>query len=263
MNMSEIENKKTYLKRELADLGLSERESAIYLCLLERGVDMGGTKIAIGTKMHRQHVYTALHVLIEKGLVEKMTHGKQFRYRAAPPQELEKIERRRYLRAGILADELSKMSPLGHDQDFEVLVGERAIQQHQMDFVRDAIEGETQYIIGGSAEEFIELMGERYEEMLAIQEKKKFITHYIGHQNEDAPLMPYKKSSITFKAKLLKEMPKGFLQFTVRRNTLEFYSLSGKPPILYVIKSARVADNYRAFFHMFWGLVEKSEQSKT
>ncbi len=250
--MNESQEKAEYLKRELIYTGLAEKEATIYLHLLERGMPIGGTKIAYGTDLHRQHVYTALAVLVEKGLVEKVVHGKQFRYRATSPREIEKIERRRYLHTGLLADELAKLSPLGHDQDFEVLVGERAIQQHQMDFVCEAEVGETQHIIGGSADLFITLMGDYYEEMLAIQEEKKFVTYYIGHKSEDAPLTPYRTSKVSFHAKLLPDIPKGFLQFTVRRNTVEFYSLTGTPPILYIIKSKRVANDFRSFFDMLW-----------
>lgn len=255
--MEKITTREKHLRSELSGTGLTEKESIIYLHLLKQGVSIGGTKIAYGTEIHRQHVYTALTSLISKGLVSKVSHGKQFRYRAAPPRELEKIERRKYLEIGLLADELAKLSPLGHDQDFEVLVGERAIQQHQMDFVHEARENETQHIIGGSASEFVTLMGDYYEEMLRVQESKGFVTYYIGHKDEDSPLSPYKKSKITFHAKLLPEMPKGFLQFTVRRGTVEFYSLSGKPPILYIIKSEKVAENFRMFFNMLWNMVQE------
>ncbi len=251
-NTTQSEARIEYFRNELAGLGLSEKESTIYLFLLLKGTPLGGTKIALGTMVHRQHVYNALLSLTERGLIEKVVYGKQFRYRASSPRELEKIERRRYLNVGLLTDELSKLSPLRHDQDFEVLVGERAIQQHQMDFVREAQEGETQHIIGGSADAFISLMGDLYSEMLEIQEKKNFVTYYIGNKSEDEQLTPYRASRVSFHAKLLPDIPNGFLQFTVRRNTVEFYSLTGSPPILYVIKSERVANNFRAFFEMFW-----------
>jgi predicted transcriptional regulator len=257
--MDSTENKDVFYTNELVSLGLSERDAHVYLYLLRRGASLGGTKIALGTTLHRQHIYLSLENLIERGLVEKVTHGKQFRYKAVSPKEIEKMARRKYLQAGMLADELLKESPVGHDQDFEVLVGEKAIRQHQMDFVREAEEGETQYIIGGSAPEFIDLMGDDYDEMLRIQAQKKFVTHYIGHRSEQSSLTPYQEESgINFYAKLLSEMPQGLPQFTVRRNTLEFYALSGTPQILYVIKSKHVADSYRAFFKMFWGMISET-----
>ncbi len=250
------------LQNELLALGLSERDASIYLHLLIQGTPLGATKIALGLSMPRQNVYLGIASLLEQGLIAKVPHGKQCRYQAEPPSALEKRARRTYVRASTVAETLLKISPLGHDQDFEVLVGERAIQQHQMDFVRDAEVGETQHIIGGSADEFITLMGDLYEEMLAIQEKKKFVTYYIGHKSEDAPLSPYRASKVSFHAKLLPDIPKGFLQFTVRRNTVEFYSLSGTPPILYIMKSERVANDFRAFFDMLWSMAREPREEE-
>lgn len=256
--MEEMDLKNTYFTSELVALGLTDKESLVYLYLLERGADVGGTKIAIGTKLHRQHVYSALAMLGEKQLVQKIPHGKQFRYRASAPDAVEKMTRRHHVRAGLLAEELKRISPLGHDQNFEVLVGETAIRQHQMDFVRGAEDGETQHIIGGSAPAFIELIGEDYTEMLRVQKSKNFTTHYIGHKREGEALQPYEASHINFQAKLLTEMPEGLPQFTVRRNTLEFYAISGSPQILYIIRSKQVAESYRAFFMMLWNMIPES-----
>jgi hypothetical protein len=44
-----------------------------------------------------------------------------------------------------------------------------------MEFVQNAAEGEMQYIIGGSSQDFLEMMGDEYERMLGLQEKKIFI----------------------------------------------------------------------------------------
>ena len=41
----------------LRDFGLTENEARIYTYLLERGTEAGGSKISVGTKMHRHNVY--------------------------------------------------------------------------------------------------------------------------------------------------------------------------------------------------------------
>ena len=44
----------------LESFGLSENEARVYLYLLERGAEVGGSKVAFGSDLHRQYVYTAL-----------------------------------------------------------------------------------------------------------------------------------------------------------------------------------------------------------
>ncbi|MBP9760085.1 MAG: hypothetical protein KBD24_01825, partial [Candidatus Pacebacteria bacterium] len=79
----------------LKDFGLSENEALIYTYLLERGTAVGGSNIGYGTGLHRQYVYVALKTLGELGLVESVSHGKQNRYKAIAPSQVEKIAKRR------------------------------------------------------------------------------------------------------------------------------------------------------------------------
>ena len=65
----------------LKEFGLSKNEALIYMYLLGRGMEVGGSKIAFGTSIHRQYVYTGIKRLIELGLVEVVKHGKQSKYK--------------------------------------------------------------------------------------------------------------------------------------------------------------------------------------
>lgn len=240
---------------KLTALGFSKAESLIYLYLLERGSKIGVSKIAIGTKMHRQQVYMTLPSLLNQGVIEEVCDGKISKYQARSPQVLEKLARKKMVVAEDVVQELQKISKIGHEQEFEIFVGEKAIRDYQLEFVEKAQEGETQYIIGGSAPEFIALLGDSYAGMLATQEKKKFVTYYLGHQNESDVLTPYKKSRVNFQERLLSGIPQKMPQFTVRRNTVELYSFFN-PPILYVIKSKEVSEKFHEFFMTLWEMAE-------
>ncbi len=239
------------LATQLAEFGLTQNEARIYLALLSRGMALGGSEIARETTIHRQYVYVTLEKLIALGLVISVRHGARAIYRAAPPATLEKIARKKMGKVSDLVESLGKISTLDHEQDFEVIVGEQSIRDYQLEFVANADPGETQYIIGGSAPEFIAILGSAYQKMILDQERKKFVTYYLGHQSEKDALGVYKKSRINFNVKLLSGIPEKMPQFTVRRNTVELYSFFN-PPILYVIKSKDVAEKFRLFFLSLW-----------
>jgi len=73
----------------LQKLGLSERESAVYLALLRSG-QMGVSEIARKSGLYRTDVYEALSRLKEENLVLVAPKGKYHVYKAASPKLLEK-----------------------------------------------------------------------------------------------------------------------------------------------------------------------------
>ena len=72
----------------LQEIGLSEKESQVYLALLQ--VDSGSIHdIATKTKINRTTVYPVLESLQKKGLVSEIHEGKKVAYQAAAPERLE------------------------------------------------------------------------------------------------------------------------------------------------------------------------------
>ncbi len=83
------------LDKYLIDLGLNEKEAAVYLSLLS--VDSSSVlDLATKTKIKRPTVYIVLESLAKKGLVSETTVGKKTHYQAEPPERLETyIERQK------------------------------------------------------------------------------------------------------------------------------------------------------------------------
>ena len=73
----------------LQKLGLTERESVVYLALLEHG-QMGVSEIARKSTLYRTDIYQALGRRKEEHLVEVAPKGKYHVYKAASPKLLEK-----------------------------------------------------------------------------------------------------------------------------------------------------------------------------
>jgi len=72
----------------LQEIGLSEKESRIYLALLQ--VDRNTVQeLANRTKINRTTVYPVLESLQKKGLVSEIQEGKKVEFMAEPPERLE------------------------------------------------------------------------------------------------------------------------------------------------------------------------------
>lgn len=91
------------LEKYLQDIGLSEKESVIYLALL--AVDNSSVlDLSKKTKLNRSTTYVILESLAKKGLVSETTQGKKTHYQAESPERLETyIEQRK-----IILDEQAK-----------------------------------------------------------------------------------------------------------------------------------------------------------
>ena len=237
--------------------GLSRPEAEVYLYLLQKSNESGGSKIAIGTGLHRQYVYIALEKLMDMNLVEAVTFGKHKKYKARSPLEIEKITRKRSIAANDLVYELNKISAIHNDQDFEVLQGVKQIQQFEMDYAYESEKGGEEFIIGGHSKGFTDLMGDELKEYLEEKEKKDIKVHYLGNENERDLYEKVIGSLPNQEHRFMKDLPQGVTHMVIRKGSVLFYSFL-TPPLVYVIKSETVAENYKQFFMMLWNMAEKN-----
>lgn len=245
------------LSNALATWGLSRSEAEVYLYLLQKTGESGGSKIAIGTGLHRQYVYVALEKLMDMNLVEAITFGKHRKYKARSPLEIEKITRKRSIVANDLVYELNKISAIHNDQDFEVLQGIRQIQQFEMDYAYESEKGGEEFIIGGHSKGFTDLMGDQLEEYLEEKDKKAIKVHYLGSENERSLYEKTVLSRSNQERRFMKDLPQGVTHMVIRKGSVLFYSFL-TPPLVYVIKSETVAENYKQFFMMLWNMARKN-----
>lgn len=241
------------LLEKLIAFGLSPAEASVYLYLLEKGRETGGSKIALGTGLHRQYVYLALPRLMKEGLVEEVPHGKQAKYKAKAPQVIETLGRKKAIEAGDLARELNQISNIGNEQDFEVIQGKRAIQQHEMNLTAQADNSWECYIIGGGSIGYSEVMGEYLDGHLDEMERKKLSIRYLGSASERPFYKDYIGRFENQEFRFLEKLPEGVTHLVVRQDSVSFYTFLN-PPLVYIVKSKQIADNYRAFFNMLWDM---------
>lgn len=260
MTIKKLGEKKTNTKKdlpksdlflELTKFGLSDNEARIYLYLLERGEAVGGTKIAVGTSIHRQYIYIILPKLVEMGLVEEVSFGKRSKYVALSPNRLERIARDRVKETESLTEKLNRISKIGHEQESEVLFGVRDLVEHEYEFEDNAEVGEKQYIIGGNGDAFIDTTKDHYHRLKQLDEKKKIVTYYIGSKKDKADEKLHLGRENRYHMRYLEKMPEGILHTVIRNDRVCFFSFLN-PPTVHIIKSKVVAENYKQFFTMLW-----------
>ena len=247
------ESKEEDLLRRFGALGFSASESQVYMTLLIYGKELGGTKLALLTKLHRQYVYLALPKLIESGLVEEIRLGKHAKYKARSPQEVEKIGRKIALGAGDLARELNVISNIGNEQEFEITQGTRAIQALELDFAYKSKAEHAEYLLGGASDLFVDLMGDALDEYLSVKTKRGISVFYIGAPHEKHLYDEYICKHPNQQYRFLEKLPKGQTHTLIRHDSVSFWSFLN-PPLVYTIKSEVVAKNYKDFFMMLWDM---------
>ena len=130
----------------LEKLGLSSRESTVYLALLLHGA-MGVSDISRKSELYRTDVYQAIASLSREGLVIAQPKGKYKVYKAAPPEVLEK----KFLELANVFDErialLASLAPERHSKRPEVtyVEGKKAIAAVYDDIVTTLSKGDVYY----------------------------------------------------------------------------------------------------------------------
>ena len=98
------------LEKYLEEIGLSEKESQIYLALL--AVDSESIQdLAKRTGINRTTVYPVLETLEKKGLLSEVQKGKKVEYVAAPPERLETFVERQKVVLEERAERLKDIIP--------------------------------------------------------------------------------------------------------------------------------------------------------
>lgn len=253
-NKKSVSDEELSVIDRLAQLGLTETDSKIYLHLLERGTAFGGSKIANRLSLRRQYVHSSLQKLLKLDLIEAVPTGARLTYKALPPQYLTNLAKKQVESAEKAVRELNLISSVGAEQDFELYRGTRSIFSFEEDLVHNLRENETQYIIGGGAEAFTNFYGERYEEFSKVAQSKGLRTKYVASKEEgDALKRVVKVFDKQFEYRVLDVLPKTSVQTVMRFNTVTFYTF-GNPPLVYIVKSKTVFEDYKKFFDMLWDM---------
>lgn len=240
------------LQKQLESIGLSEKESRVYLALLPRR-DVGSSKIINATGLHGQFVYDALERLEQLGLAKHVIANGRKKFSANPPLRLLSIVEEKRLAAQNIARQLQDRYSGKHEQDFEVFQGESAFMMHQYDMLeRVAPDSEVQAICGPS-ERFLFTLGAEAEDFERRRIEKRMSVRYIGMEPQRQALTEMRQWRKLWEFRIFPGQSTGLVDTDIWPDNITF-NIFGDPILSFTITNKVVADGYREFFESLWNL---------
>ena len=132
------------MEKTLEKLGLSRNEAKVYLTLLELGLT-SAKPIIEKTNLHRQLVYDALNLLIEKGLVSYVIQANRKYFKAANPKQFldyfikkkKRIQEEEQLFKKILPQLEAKRQRKSEEQEATIYRGNKGIKSLLDDMINE------------------------------------------------------------------------------------------------------------------------------
>ena len=232
--------------QDLTEFGLTQQESLIYSSLLEYE-ELTASQIAKNTKINRSVVYSYITSLTNKGLVSHFIRNNVKYFKSTNPEILLDYlkEKERKLR-----QILPKLKEIKKTNPEKISVEVYNNLEGGITILKDIIRTKADvYIIGeaGQPEEKIPIYLKQYirqlnenkikEKILAIKGKKIFMGKYSQ----------------------IKYLPK---EFEIPTSTAIYGDkvvivIYNKPYFAVLIKNREVAESYKNFFNLLWGIAKK------
>jgi sugar-specific transcriptional regulator TrmB len=240
----------TGLLKKLEELGLSEKESRVYLALLPRR-DTGTSKLIRATGLHGQFVYDALERLEDLGLAKHVTQNGRKKFSANTPNRLVALIDEKKLAAHSIARELQNRFQGAHEQDFEVYQGREAFVAHEFQLMEEMPEGCTISILGGGGNSYVGMIGEEMEAFEKIRNRRGIKIRYISAAGQGENLKKMAAIRKNFEYRIFPHLENGLIDTDIwpDRLILQFY---GDPVLSFTLTSKEIADSYQQFFEALW-----------
>lgn len=118
--------------RVLETLGMTKKESEVYIALLKAG-EVGATRLSQSTGIHRVTIYGMLDALIKKGFVVSLKKGAVLHFVAIDPKKiLIMLEQKKTEFSSVLSD-LESLSNTENKKTVQLYEGERAVSELMAD----------------------------------------------------------------------------------------------------------------------------------
>ena len=227
------------LNEQLSEVGLSGKESEIYIALLEYG-PIGGGKLAKILKMDRTHTYNLLSNLINKGLAGHILKDKKTLFRAESPKHLlNEIKKKEQIIKRIMPklESLEKISP--KFSSVNVLEGKSGLRTMSQILLNS--KAREILVFGGTGKSYNMLKYEMPHIAKRTESLKMNGRIITSEELRRHPLTKLKN----FKIKYVKE--------TVPSSTMIFgdkisINIFDENPSIILIENKSVAESYRKYF---------------
>lgn len=240
----------------LQSLGLSEKESRVYIDLLGKLIPVGSSKIVRTTGLHGQFVYDALYSLEKKGLVKHSVVKGRKKFEANSPSRISNLIEEKRLLAEKTVDILKTIIKKTPEQEFEIYQGEDAYIQHQFDMLGKMKDnGEILIISTDWGELFTKKRMEFLEKYEKHRDQKNISIRFILNEGlRDISL----KAGDSRKNTSYRFLPEhqSYSGICVFEEFIDFY-LMGEPITVFNFKNEKISQGYKNFFNILWDLAKE------
>ncbi len=237
--------------QELRDIGLSDAEAKVYVCLLENG-PLRVSEISKKTGIYRPYVYDNLYKLIDKGLCSNINVEGKKQFKAASPETLKEYVSEKLRSIDQVVPELEKqMYKSREETSVWVFKGKNAVRKVLTDIlVRLKENPKTEHLAMGIDEmEFL-----RSEPTFArwfIKQVEKYGIKARLLTFESARMFPGGKTT-TYR--LIPDEYFSPAQVCIDGDIVSILLLTSSPKYAIKIKSQKLADSYKKQFELMWKL---------
>lgn len=242
--------------QKLAGLGLTEKESCVYLALLPHR-DIGSSKLIRATRLHGQFVYDALTKLEDKGLARHVIKNGRKKFSANTPNRLLSLIEEKRLAANALAKDLMSRYAGEREQDVEIFQGDSAFIAQQFELLKRQPNSTTVSVIASETERYqttIEKEG-TWDEYMRIMREKDIHARYVGSEKQRVRLQTLEKSGL-WEYRILPGNATGVMNADIWHDNITL-NIFGDPVLSITITGKEIADGYRQFFETLWNLSER------
>lgn len=249
--MHDLFDKKTIINN-LLQLGLSRKESVVYISLFELG-ETGTTKIARNTGLHGQFVYKALDTLERKGLVQHAIINGRKKFSAKDPGILISLADQQKNIAEDVRQKILKSFVMAEEQDYQISKGQDAFIAEQLLLANKLNKGDILRVIGGDTDIFVKTMGKYIEEYDYARRRRNIPLHYIGSELNREHIESEASERDNFKIRLLPGKFSGQLNTGIYNDSVIFI-IFADTPVTFRITNKKIAEGYAQFFDTLWAL---------
>lgn len=233
------------VENTLKEFGLTEHETKVYLALLKNGASLAG-RISRITGVHRRNVYDITERLIKKGVVGYILKNNRRFFEAVNPEKFLDIlkERENNLMENLsyLKDIYSSTKEKQETNFYKGVEGLKSVFQ-------DQLEENKEVLILGASHSAFEVLPFYFKWYDKDRVKRRIKARIIASENLE------KKIPLA-EIRLLPQEYANPLAINIYKDKVAII-LWKKSPIAIVIKEKEIADSYRKYFEIMWGISRK------
>lgn len=244
-------------KTLLKEIGLTEKEAAIYQILLKLGVSPA-KNVVLEAQMPRGTVYEILDQLADKGLVEKFDHKKKTHFRVKHPftlktyleNEVSKIKQAENKLESVLPDFLSLYNLTQNRLGVKFYEGKEGIKKLHSAILTEQKEILAYVYINKEVDKILDNFWQWY---FKTRIKNNIYVRAITPNNEDGKKYQQKDEKELRETRLV---PEAEFPFTIEKNIcgdkVAYFSLKPEELIGVLVESKEIAKTEKSIFELAW-----------